>query len=512
MIAKQKVLLVVMDGLGAAPNSEGNAVTLADPKNLSSMWITNPRTYLIASGEAVGLPKNVKGNSEVGHLNIGSGQIMNQTLPRINKSIERGSFFKSSQLYNSLVHATRHNGDVHVMGLLSDGSVHSHISHFFAVLRYFSENGFKNKVYFHIFTDGRDTGVNDSIEFIKQLERHFEMTGTGEIATICGRRYGMDRNRSWDRTKLAYDLITKGIGEEFRSPQEGIEASYEKGLTDEFINPIVINKTQITPGDSVIHMNFRADRALQLTSAFIDSTFTGFQREIIPNIYFASMVEYRKNFPSNVLVPKQYITMPLGRIISSNSLKQLRIAESEKFPHVTYFFNGGMSIRYENEDRIEIPSPPVPLYDQKPEMSADELTDILINRINADIYDFIVVNYANPDMVAHTGNLEASIKAVQTVDRCVKDLVNVFLGKGGAVILTADHGNAEELINIDTGEIDTEHSLNPVPFILLGTKLSARMLPYGALKDITPTILQLMGIPQPLEVTGQSLIRGLENF
>jgi 2,3-bisphosphoglycerate-independent phosphoglycerate mutase len=345
MIAKQKVLLVVMDGLGAAPKSQGNAVVQANPKNLSLLWNTNPHTYLLASGEAVGLPKHVKGNSEVGHQNLGSGRIVKQTLPRINHAIERGYFFKSSVLYNALVHATRNKGDVHIMGLLSDGSVHSHISHFFATLRYFSTNGFKGNVYFHIFTDGRDTGVNQSLEFIKQLERHIEMQGIGKIATICGRRYSMDRNNSWDRTKLAYDLITKGIGREYKNYQTAIEESYENGLTDEFIKPIVINKTEITPGDVVIHMNFRADRALQLTSAFIDPAFIGFQRAIIPNLYFASMVEYRKNFPPNVIVPKQYITMPLGRIISSNSLKQLRIAESEKFPHVTYFFNGGISVR-----------------------------------------------------------------------------------------------------------------------------------------------------------------------
>jgi 2,3-bisphosphoglycerate-independent phosphoglycerate mutase len=332
----------------------------------------------------------------------------------------------------------------------------------------------------------------------------------GTIATICGRRYGMDRNRSWDRTKLAYDLITKGIGEKFNSCQEAIANAYENKITDEFIKPIVINKTEVKPGDSVLHLNFRSDRAIQLTSAFIDPKFDAFPRQYIPNVFFASMVEYRKDFPSNVLVPKQYISMPLGRIISSNDISQLRIAESEKFPHVTYFFNGGMSVRYEKEDRIEVPSPDVPLYDQKPEMSAYELTNILINRINANIYDFILVNYANPDMVAHTGNLEASIKAVKTVDKCVKDLVPAFTSKGGVVILTADHGNAEELINLDTGEMDTEHSLNPVPLILVGTKLSPRTLPYGALKDVAPTILHLMGIQQPLEMTGQSLLRNEE--
>jgi 2,3-bisphosphoglycerate-independent phosphoglycerate mutase len=508
MIAKQKVLLVVMDGLGTAPNSKGNAVTLANPVKLSSIWNSNPHTYLLASGEAVGLPKNVKGNSEVGHQNLGSGQIVMQTLPRINQSITRGYFFRSDTLKNALIHATRNNGDIHIMGLLSDGAVHSHISHFFAVLRFFAQNNFKNKIYFHIFTDGRDTPTNTSVKFIRQLERHIEMQGSGVIATICGRRYAMDRNNTWDRTKLTYDLITKGLGEKFKTYQEAIETSYENGITDEFIKPTVINKTEVKSGDSVIHMNFRADRALQLTSAFIDPKFNGFQRAFIPNIFFGSMVEYRKGFPTNVIVPKQYITMPVGRIISSNGLKQLRIAESEKFPHVTYFFNGGMSVRYEAEDRIEIPSPSVATYDLQPEMSADQLTDILVNRINADIYDFILVNYANPDMVGHTGNLEASIKAVQTVDRCVDKIVTTFLSRGGAVIITADHGNVEELINLDTDQMDTEHSLNPVPISILGTKIPPRVLPYGSLKDVAPTVLDILGIPQPMEMTGKSLIRG----
>jgi 2,3-bisphosphoglycerate-independent phosphoglycerate mutase len=512
MIAKQKVLLVVMDGLGAAPKSEGNAVVRANPKNLSSLWNTNPRTYLLASGEAVGLPKHVKGNSEVGHQNLGSGQVIMQNLPRINKYIEKGFFFNSPALYKAFKHATTHNGNIHIMGLLSDGAVHSHIGHFFATLRFFSQYGFKNNVYFHVFTDGRDTGVNQAKEFIRQLDRHIEMQGLGEIATICGRRYAMDRNYAWDRTKMAYDLIAKGIGKKYNNYVQAIDDSYRNNITDEFIKPIVIKKVEVKPGDSLIHLNFRSDRAVQLTSAFIDPNFKKFQREAISDIFFASMVEYRKNFPSNVIVPKQYVNMPLGRIISSHSLKQLRISESEKFPHVTYFFNGGIAVRFEGEDRIEVPSPDVPLYDQKPEMSAFELTNILLNRIETDMYDFILVNYANPDMVGHTGNLNASIEAVKTVDICIEKIVRKFVSTGGAVILTADHGNAEELINLDTGEMDTEHSLNPVPFILIGTKLPPVLLPYGALRDIAPTVLQLMNIPKTAEMTGKSLIRHYRDF
>jgi 2,3-bisphosphoglycerate-independent phosphoglycerate mutase len=307
-------------------------------------------------------------------------------------------------------------------------------------------------------------------------------------------------------------LITKGVGEKYENYQNLFEASYNAGITDEFIKPSVIVETEVKPGDSVLHLNFRADRAIQLTSAFLDTNFSVFQREIIPDIYFASMVEYRKHFPLNILVPKQYINMPLGRILSTYSIRQLRIAESEKFPHVTYFFNGGVSIKFENEDRIEVPSPDVAIYDQKPEMSAYEMTKIIIDRINSDLYDFILVNYANPDMVAHTGNLEATIKAVQTVDKCVKNIVTSSLARGYAVILTADHGNAEELINLDTGAMDTEHSFNPVPLILLGTKIPPVMLPYGSLKDIAPTVLQLMGVPQPAEMTGRSLVRDHQVF
>jgi 2,3-bisphosphoglycerate-independent phosphoglycerate mutase len=512
MIAKQKVLLVVLDGLGAAPKNKGNAVVLANPTNLSSLWSNNPHTYLLASGEAVGLPKHVKGNSEVGHQNLGSGQVVNQNLPRIDKAIQTGFFFKSKSLYNSLSHARNHKGNIHILGLLSNGSVHSHINHFISLLKYYSQNNFEGKVYFHIFTDGRDTPTEKAKEFLDKLQFHINQNGMGQIATICGRRFGMDRNRSWDRTKIAYDLITKGVGTIFNNYTEAINASYSEGLTDEFIKPCVIEKTEVKSGDSIIHMNFRSDRALQLTQAFIEKDFKYFQRPLLHNIFFAGMVEYRKDFPSNVLVPKQYISLPLGRIISSNGLKQLRIAESEKFPHVTYFFNGGASVRFEQEDRIEIPSPNVSLYDEKPEMSAEKLTNVLINRINNNAYDFVLVNFANPDMVAHTGNLEASIKAVQTVDHYVMDLIRVFTSKGGAVIITADHGNAEELINLDTGEMDTEHSLNPVPFILIGTKIPPQTLPYGSLKDVAPTVLQLLGISQPIEMAGKSLLGINQNF
>ncbi len=512
MIAKQKVLLIILDGLGVAPKSKGNAVVLANPTNLSSLWNTNPHTYLLASGQAVGLPKNVKGNSEVGHQNIGSGQIVNQNLPRINKAIKTGALFQCDALTKGLKHALQNKGNIHILGLLSDGSVHSHINHFISTLKFFAQNNFQNKIYFHIFTDGRDTPTEEAKKFLDKLQFHINKNGVGEIATVCGRRFGMDRNGAWDRTKLAYDLIANGVGTKFENYADAISASYVQGFSDEFIKPSVIVQTKIKSGDAIFHMNFRADRALQLSKAFTDSKLNTFQREFIPETFYAAMVEYRKDYPTNILVPKQYISLPLGRIISSYGLKQLRISESEKFPHVTYFFNGGISVQYDNEDRINIPSPDVSLYDEMPEMSAEKMTDILISRINSNLYDFILVNFANPDMVGHTGNIEASIKAVQTVDHYTKILTRAFISKGGSVIITADHGNAEELINLDTGEMDTEHSLNPVPFTLVGTKINPHVLPYGSLRDIAPTILQLLGIAQPIEMTGSSLIRNYTEF
>lgn len=507
MRPKQKVLLIILDGLGAAPEDQGNAVVLANPTNLSTLWNTTPHTYLLASGEAVGLPANIKGNSEVGHMNIGAGRVVIQTLPRINQNIERGLFFKNNVLIESLNYAKKNHSRVHLLGLTSDGGAHSHIDHFLAVIRFFAQNNFENELFIHAFTDGRDTPPDSAKEFLDMVNDTCEKYSIGKIATLCGRSWAMDRNKNWQRTKKAYDLLTQNIGLKQSSYEDALAQSYAQGMTDEFLEPTVITpESNIQPNDVVLFLNFRPDRALQLSQALADSSFTYFQRVNIQPMYFASMVEYRKNFPSKVLFPKQYITLPLGNIVASMGLRQLRIAESEKFPHVTYFFNGGMSVRYSNEDRIEVPSPAVATYDLKPEMSAFEVTDILMNRIDSNIYDLIVLNFANPDMVAHTGDMPATIKAISTVDHCVNELVKNFTRLGGAVIITADHGNAEEVINIENGEIDTEHSLNPVPFMIAGVNIPAKKLKYGALKDITPTILDIMGIPKPTEMTGTSLI------
>jgi len=507
MSNKQKVLLIILDGLGAAPKNTGNAVVLAQPESLISYWSSSPRTYLIASGEAVGLPKNVKGNSEVGHLNIGSGRTVYQSLPRINNAIAKGQLPQNNTLREAFAHGYKYGSSVHLVGLLSDGGVHSHIDHFKAVVDYFSQLNFPNNLYIHAFTDGRDTSPNSALTYLSEMDRYCLDRGMGKIATIVGRYYGMDRNNKWDRTELAYNLLVNGVGTEYPTCQNVIENSYSQNITDEFIEPAIVNKGKIQDNDVVIFMNFRADRALQLVDAMISDDFSSFSRKKLQNLFVAGMVEYRKNFPKKVIFPKQYINLTLGNVIDTEGRTQLRIAETEKFPHVTYFFNGGTSVIYNNEDRIIIPSPKVATYDQKPEMSALEITTILLDRIGRDLYDFITVNFANTDMVGHTGNLEAGIKAVKVVDYCVKQLVQEFTSRGGAVIITADHGNVEEMTNLDTGDIDTEHSLNPVPCIVIDGKTPAKTLPYGSLKDVAPTVLDLMGIPKPSDMTGESLLR-----
>jgi len=509
MNAKQKVMLIILDGLGAAPKSNGNAVVLADPKNLSTFWNVSPHTYLLASGEAVGLPRNVKGNSEVGHLNMGAGRVVSQNLPRINSAIQKGQIYKNNTLRDAFIHATKFNSNIHLVGLLSNGAVHSHIDHFKAIIDYFAKANFANNLYIHAFTDGRDTPVDVALTYLTEIDKFCVQRGIGKIGTIIGRYYAMDRNEKWDRTQRTYYLLTQNVGEHFKTYQEAIQAYYSQGLTDEFIEPAVINESKIKANDVVIFLNYRPDRMIQLAEPFLSDNFRQFTVNKIPNLFVASMVEYRKNFPPRVIFPKQYINLPLGKVIESVGLSQLRVAETEKFPHVTYFFNGGLPIVYDKEDTVLIPSPRVPTYDMKPEMSAFEVTQAILKYLPENIYDFILVNFANTDMVGHTGNLQAGIQSVKVVDECVKVLTREFTLRGGAVLITADHGNVEEMINLETNEIDTEHSLNPVPLIIAGTKISVRHLPYGSLSDIAPTILSIMGIVKPAEMTGNSLIEGI---
>jgi len=506
MLTKRKVLLIILDGLGAAPLSPGNAVVQANPTTLSSLWSSCPHTYLIASGQHVGLPANVKGNSEVGHLNIGAGRTVSQSLPRINNAIEKGLLFQNNTLIKAYNHASKFGGNVHLVGLVSDGDVHSNRGHFKAIIDFFSKQNFPNKVFIHAFTDGRDTSVNAAATFLADLDKYCMDRGIGQIGTLIGRFYGMDRNNKWDRTERAYYLLEKNVGEKFPNYYAAVEHNYKQKITDEFIEPAVINTSNIKENDSVILMNFRPDRMIQLAQALVDDNFQGFIRKKINNLYVATMVDYKKDLTPNVIFPKQYINLTLGNIIDSEERTQLRIAETEKFPHVTYFFNGGTPVIYNKEDRIIIPSPKVTTYDQKPEMSAVEITTILLDRISKSIYDFIVVNFANADMVGHTGNFQAAVKSVKVVDFCVKELVNHFTSTGGVVFITSDHGNVEEMLNLENGQMDTEHSINPLPLIIAGTQHRSQLLPYGALRDIAPTILQEMGISKPSEMTGKSLL------
>jgi 2,3-bisphosphoglycerate-independent phosphoglycerate mutase len=508
---KNKVMLIIMDGLGAAHKSRGNAVSLAKPDNLIRYWDTYPHTYLRASGEAVGLPPGVYGNSEVGHLNLGAGKVILQNLPKINKAIEKGSYFANTSLLKLFNHCVQYNSDVHLIGCMSDGKVHSHIDHFIATLKFFSQKNFPNKIYIHAFTDGRDTGPKSATTYLKNLEiKGIEQFKIGHIASICGRAFAMDRNNKWERTEKAYKLLTNGTGTSFKTWNDALNTAYLQGQIDEYIEPCIISDGETLPvvkeNDAVIYMNYRSDRAIQLTEAFIDKEFDKFPRLNYQNLHFVSMVPYKKDFPEHNIMPKEYINLSLGRLVSEYGYRQLRIAESEKFPHVTYFFNGGVAVKYHGEDRIEIPSPNVTTYDKQPEMSALILNQVLNERIDLGIYDLIVLNLANTDMVGHTGNLEACIKSVQVVDHVVHNLTQRFAAKGGTVIITSDHGNVEEVIKLDTGEKDTEHSANPVPFIVVNPNLPKRLLNIGSLSDVAPTILDLMGIPKPNEMIGRSLI------
>lgn len=508
---RNKVMIIIMDGLGVAPHGNGNAVTLANPQHLMKYWDSYPHTYLQASGEAVGLPDKIYGNSEVGHLNIGAGKIILQNLPRIDTAIKKGTYFANTTLLRIYNHSIQNNSDVHLMGCLSDGAVHAHIDHFIATLRFFSEKAFVHKVYIHAFSDGRDTPPKSATVYLKKLQDAINQYKVGQIASICGRAVAMDRNGKWERTQKAYDMLTAGKGTLFKTWNDAINNAYLQEQTDEYIEPCVIADSSSTlpiikDKDALIFMNYRSDRAMQLSEAFVQEDFNHFPIIQYQNLFFASMVPYRKDFPKESVMPKEYINLSLGRLVSEFGFRQLRIAESEKFPHVTYFFNGGISVKYNGEDRIEIPSPSVPTYDKMPEMSAMSVTQALAERINQDSYDLIVLNFANTDMVGHTGNLEACVKSVQVIDYCVHELTQRFSARGGTVIITADHGNVEEVINLKTGALDTEHSYNPVPFIVVNPDLPKRLLPYGKLSDIAPTVLDLMGISKPNEMVGRSLL------
>lgn len=514
-MAYRPVVLVILDGWANGPDFPGNAVRAARTPVMDHLTAAYPTTELRCSGRDVGLPDGQMGNSEVGHLNLGAGFVVYQWITRIDAAIEDGSFFENPALLGAIEHVRQHGSKLHLMGLVSDGGVHSHQRHLYALLDLAHRHGLE-RVFIHVFTDGRDTPPDSGAGFVQQLLDEAARIGTGRIATISGRYYAMDRDKRWERTQKAYEAIVSGIGVPRYDPVEAIRASYDAGVTDEFIVPVVLMDegrpvATLDDGDAVIFFNFRADRARQLTQAITDPDFTGFVRDKVPqDIYFVTMTEYDRDFDLPVAFPPQDVVRPLARVISDAGLRQYHTAETEKYAHVTYFFNGGREEPFPGEDRLLIPSPKVATYDLQPEMSALPLTDATLEAIASDTYDFIIINYANPDMVGHTGSFEAAVKAVETVDACVGRLVEATLARGGVTLVTADHGNADEMLIPGTQEVWTAHTTNPVPFVLVAPDDSplrtVRLRTGGRLADVAPTVLDVMEIPQPEEMTGRSLI------
>ncbi|MGN1298474.1 MAG: 2,3-bisphosphoglycerate-independent phosphoglycerate mutase [Candidatus Scatovivens sp.] len=509
---KSTTMLMILDGFGINEQEEGNAVKLANIPNINELLKKNPNTIIHTSGIDVGLPEGQMGNSEVGHTNIGAGRIIYQDLAKITKSIEDGDFFSKEEFIQAIENCKKHNSKLHIMGLLSDGGVHSHNRHLYGLLELAKRKDFEN-VFVHCFMDGRDTPPASGENFITQLEAKMEEKGVGKIATISGRFYSMDRDKRWERVEKSYNALVKGEGEKYNSATVAIEESYQKEIFDEFIKPTVICNNngeplaKIEENDSVIFINFRPDRARQITRAIVDENFDGFSRDYFKT-FFVCMTPYDETMPNvKVAFKKEEIKNTLGEILSKNGLKQLRIAETEKYAHVTFFFNGGEEKQYEGEDRILVPSPKVETYDLKPEMSAFEVTNKVVDAIKSNKYDLIILNYANPDMVGHTGNLEAAIKALEALDECVKKVCDAINDVNGVLLVTADHGNSEQMIDYKTGEPYTAHTTNPVPLAIVGLK--NKKLKEGRLADIAPTILEILGLEKPEEMTGESLIENI---
>jgi 2,3-bisphosphoglycerate-independent phosphoglycerate mutase len=505
------VALIILDGFGINSKNEGNAVKAAYTPNLDRFFMQYPNTTIRSSGMDVGLPAGQMGNSEVGHTNIGAGRIVYQDLARISKSIEDGDFFEKSEFLRAIDNCRINNSKLHLIGLLSDGGVHSHNTHLYALVELARKQGLK-KVYIHCFFDGRDVPPDSAKGYVEQLEVKLKEIGYGEIASVMGRYYAMDRDNRWERVSLAYNAMVLGQGLTAESAGQAVAKSYERKEFDEFIRPTVILKdgrstATIDKNDSIIFYNFRPDRAREITRAFVDPEFKGFERPrgFFP-VHFVCMTQYDITMPNvTVAFAPESLNNTYGEYISRLGYRQLRIAETEKYAHVTFFFNGGVEKVYDGEDRVLIPSPKVPTYDLKPEMSAYEVTDEVINRIDSKDYDTIVLNFANCDMVGHTGVFDAAKAAVEAVDRCLGKIVPAVLRQEGTVLITADHGNAEQMIDYETGGPFTAHTTNAVPFIAIGAG-SVKLREGGRLADIAPTMLDLMGLDKPKEMTGESLI------
>lgn len=504
---KKPVALIILDGFAFRDEVKGNAVAQAEKPNFDRFWNAFPHATLTACGEEVGLPEGQMGNSEVGHLNIGAGRIVYQSLTRLNKSIREGDFFTNEALLAAVKHAKDNGSKLHLMGLLSDGGVHSHYAHLFALLKLAKENGLE-QVYVHGFLDGRDVGPTTALGYIEETEKQMADIGVGKFASIHGRYYAMDRDKRWERVSLTYNALVEGSGPTAASAKAGVEASYANDVVDEFVLPFVLEENgqpvaTVDSNDAVIFFNFRPDRAIQLSAVFTNDHFDGFELSKKPtNLKFVTFTHYSVEVNAQVAYENQDLVNTVGEVISKNGLTQLRIAETEKYPHVTFFMSGGREAEFEGEERILIASPKVATYDLQPEMSAYEVTDALLAEIEADKFDAILLNYANPDMVGHSGMLEPTIKAIEAVDECLGKVVDAILAKGGTAIITADHGNSDEVTTIE-GEPMTAHTTNPVPVIVTKENLTLRT--DGMLADLAPTMLKLLTVDQPAEMTGKSL-------
>ncbi len=505
-------VLMILDGFGLNERHEGNAVYQAKTPNIDALMQTYPFVKGYASGLAVGLPDGQMGNSEVGHMNMGAGRVVYQELTRISKEIDDGDFFENPALLAACRNCREKDSALHLWGLVSDGGVHSHNTHLYGLLELAKREGL-SKVYIHCFMDGRDTSPTSGKGFVEELVEKTKEIGVGRVASVTGRFYAMDRDNRWQRVERAYKALTEGVGNHCTCPVEGIQASYDAEVTDEFIEPIVVTEADGTPvatvkeGDSVIFFNFRPDRAREITRAFLDDDFAGFEREQIKDLTYICFTDYDPTIPHyEVAFHKQHLNNTFGEYLASLGKKQLRLAETEKYAHVTFFFNGGVEPPNPGEDRILVPSPKVATYDLQPEMSAPEVCDNLVKAIREDKYDVIIINFANTDMVGHTGVMAAAIKACETVDTCVGRTVEALKETGSQMFLCADHGNSEQLIDYETGEPFTAHTTNPVPFILINADPKYKLQEGGRLCDIVPTLLELMGLPQPKEMTGHSLL------